>query len=156
MLRVLRHMQRPMRLAWDANASATGVLFALLPADWWVLDLRAGNEQCAVALGGAPGSWAATRRAVDRACAQTTARTIVRHLVIPGHVECCTRPVLAWLAAAHRRGRRFTLNLLDGYLPLHRAGTRPGLDRRPSRIELEDARALARAAKLPLVSGRGA
>jgi putative pyruvate formate lyase activating enzyme len=38
---------------------------------------------------------------------------VVRHLLMPGHFDCCTEPVLAWLAA--RPDLR--VSLLTQYVP---------------------------------------
>jgi putative pyruvate formate lyase activating enzyme len=45
---------------------------------------------------------------------------MLRHLVLPGHVECCTQPVLAWLQQAYPTVPR---NVMDHYLPLGPART---------------------------------
>jgi len=39
---------------------------------------------------------------------------IIRHLVLPGHIECCTRPVVKWIA---RNTPKAALNLMDQYHP---------------------------------------
>ena len=154
LLRMLTHLTRPARIAWDANASATGVLLTLVPADVWILDLRAGNEACAITLGGHSGAWAATRAAVRRAAHQTAAATIVRHLVIPGHVDCCTTGVAAYLQDLAASGGRFQVSLLEHYRPRHRAVGDAALGRLPWQDELRRARSHFEQAGLPLVDRR--
>ena len=44
---------------------------------------------------------------------------IVRHLILPGHFDCCFRPIVGWLRA-NLPGVKFSLR--DGYLPSWRAG----------------------------------
>ena len=38
----------------------------------------------------------------------------IRHLVMPNHVDCCTRPVLAWLA---ENMPDVPVNIMDQYRP---------------------------------------
>ena len=46
-------------------------------------------------------------------------RIIVRHLLMPGHLECCTIPILQWLAAYPQ----LTVSLLTQYIaPAHAKG----------------------------------
>jgi hypothetical protein len=47
---------------------------------------------------------------------------IVRHVLVPGHFECCFRPLTNWLAA-HLPHIRF--QLYDGYVPCGRGGAPP-------------------------------
>ncbi len=41
---------------------------------------------------------------------------IIRHLVLPGHVECCTRRVLEWIA---KNTPNALVNIMDQYRPEH-------------------------------------
>ena len=44
---------------------------------------------------------------------------LVRHLLMPGHLECCTRPALEWLRANVPGA---TVNLMTGYHPFSLKG----------------------------------
>ena len=46
--------------------------------------------------------------------AAASGELIVRHLLMPGHLDCCTRPVLTALA---RHVPDATVNLMTGYRP---------------------------------------
>jgi putative pyruvate formate lyase activating enzyme len=71
-------------------------------------------------------------------------RLIVRHLLLPGHVECCLKPIVNWL---HKHLPRVEFSLRTSYLPSWRAQQFVELRTPVSRCE----GALARA----VVSGRG-
>ena len=64
-------------------------------------------------------------------------RLIVRHLLLPGHLDCCYRPIVRWMKA-HLPGVKFSVR--DGYLPSWQARHYPELarplDRRDGRAAL--------------------
>ena len=69
-----------------------------------------------------------------------------RHLVLPGHLECCTRPALRWIAA--ELGPYTRVNVMDQYHPDHEVQRHPerypGLQRRLTGREFDRAVAIAR------------
>jgi putative pyruvate formate lyase activating enzyme len=64
--------------------------------DVCLADLRCGSDRCAAAILDAPDYVAVARRNLRRAAEHTD--LIVRHLLLPGHRDCCTKPTLEWLA----------------------------------------------------------
>jgi putative pyruvate formate lyase activating enzyme len=86
------------RLIWKTNAHGSAPARALLDGmfDVWLADFKFGNNACAQRLAKVPdyvrGVQENLRWANDRS------ELIVRHLLMPGHVECCWRPVAEWLA----------------------------------------------------------
>ncbi len=98
--------------------------------DWLVADLKFGPGPCAQALAEISGYWPVLTRNLALAAAGPF-RLLVRHLLMPGHLRCCTRPALAWLA---ERLPDVRVNVMTGYRPLHRATLRAdGLGRRLDR-----------------------
>jgi putative pyruvate formate lyase activating enzyme len=72
-------------------------------------------------------------------------RILVRHLLMPGHLDCCTRPVLQWLA----QWPDLQVSLLAQYLaPAHAKGE---LAATLAPDEIDAAYALARQLGLRLV-----
>jgi len=67
---------------------------------------------------------------------------VIRHLVMPGHVECCTIPILRWIA---ENTPRALVNVMDQYRPEYRAYKYPEIARRPTRDEIVRARSEAEA-----------
>ncbi len=65
-----------------------------------------------------------------------TRGVIIRHLVIPGHVEA-TKRVLDWIAADLPRGVH--VSLMSQYVPHHRAADFPEINRRLTRREYQAA-----------------
>lgn len=70
--------------------------------DIYLPDLKfgpaSGPESCGERVGGMPNYWSVVTGCIDHALARRK-RIIVRHLLMPGHFDCCTAPVLEWLAA---------------------------------------------------------
>jgi putative pyruvate formate lyase activating enzyme len=71
---------------------------------------------------------------------------IIRVLVLPGHLECCTKPILNWIAG--KLGTETRINLMFQYRPEWRAHEIPELHRRLSREEMKRAVELAEEAGL--------
>lgn len=67
-------------------------------------DFKYGNDRCAEQLSGAKDYWRIVTRNLRLAAG--AGRVLVRHLVLPGHVDCCFRPVAAWVAE-HLAGAGF-------------------------------------------------
>ncbi len=65
--------------------------------DVCLADLKCGNSRCAKALLDAADYVEVARDNLCRASEHTD--LIVRHLILPGHRDCCMRPTLQWLAA---------------------------------------------------------
>jgi putative pyruvate formate lyase activating enzyme len=133
----------PSRLpvVWKTNAfgSAEGLdLLEGIP-DVVLGDLKFGNDECARSLAGIDGYLAVVRENLRRAHA--TSRLIVRHLVMPGHVECCTAPAIEWLS---RSLPGVPLSLMTGFLPLFESAA-AGLGRTNRPAEVERARSIVEA-----------
>jgi len=73
---------------------------------------------------------------------------IVRHLLMPGHFECCWRPVANWLAAELPGVKT---NLRDGFWPAWQSQRHRELRGTVSRPESEAAFDLARQLGLNLI-----
>jgi putative pyruvate formate lyase activating enzyme len=65
--------------------------------DVCLADLKCGSRACAAALLDAGDYVEVARDNLRRANEHTD--LIVRHLVLPGHMDCCVKPTLQWLAA---------------------------------------------------------
>jgi len=111
-------------LVWNTNLYATAEALAMVEGlvDTYLPDLKFGNAACAERLAGAGDYWDVVR---VRLLELPRARTIVRHLALPGHFDCCTRPALQWLAR-ELPGARVSLRLDYLVMPAARADPRLG------------------------------
>jgi putative pyruvate formate lyase activating enzyme len=77
-----------------------------------------GAQSCGEAIGGMPDYWNVVTGCIARVAAQGRP-VIVRHLLMPGHFDCCTAPALTWLATQPA----VQVSLLTQYLaPAHARG----------------------------------
>ena len=114
--------------------------------DRFIASLKFGNDECAVRLAG-PRVRASRGRLL--ALKALGIPLIVRHLVLPGHLECCTIPTLEWLAR-NLPGDQVTL--LTAYVPPASASRAPELLRCLDDDEVEAATGHARRLGLRLSS----
>lgn len=80
--------------------------------DIYLPDLKFGPGECGKRIGGMPDYWTVVTSAIERTVS-TGEHVIVRHLPLPGHLHCCTEPVLDWLASLPD----VPVSLLDQYVP---------------------------------------
>jgi len=103
---------------WNSNMymtlDATLVLSDLI--DLWLPDFKYGNNKCALRLSAVPNYFEVVTRNLK--IAAENGDMIIRHLVLPGHVECCTRRVLEWIAS-NLRLDKVLVNIMDQYRPEH-------------------------------------
>lgn len=108
----------------NSNFYLTNAALDLLAGhiDIYLPDLKFGpathDRDCGATLGGMPNYWDVVTGCIEHVYAQKK-RIMVRHLLMPGHMECCTRPVLKWLA----QRKEIEVSLLTQYLaPAHVRG----------------------------------
>ncbi len=130
-----------MYMSWEALQVLLDVI------DLWLPDFKYGNNDCAVRLSAAPRYVETVAR--NLRAAVETGDMIIRHLVLPGHVECCSIPVLRWIAA-NLPLDKVVVNIMDQYRPEHLVAKYPRrwreLARRLTREEYE--RVVAEAERL--------
>jgi putative pyruvate formate lyase activating enzyme len=86
------------KLIWKTNAHGTAQARELLHGmfDVWLADFKFGSDACAQRLAKIPDYLRVVQE--NLLWANEHSELIVRHLLMPGHVECCWRPVAEWLA----------------------------------------------------------
>ena len=111
-------------LVWKTNGHGTESARELLEGlfDVWVVDYKFGNDLCAHRLARVPDYTAVVRQ--NLAWARANTNLIVRHLVMPGHLDCCWRPVAEWLAWQMPEVK---VNLRTGFWPAWHARRHPEL-----------------------------
>lgn len=137
-------------ILWNSNMFMSLETMRLLRevVDIWLPDFKFGNDRCAINLSRTPWYFETVSR--NHKMIYTWREDIViRHLVMPNHVECCTKPVLRWIA---ENMRGVLVNIMDQYHPdCYADPTSPSYDaryaeiaRRPSGREILDAYEYAR------------
>ena len=132
---------------WNSNMYMTVEAMKLLRdvIDIWLPDFKYGNNRCATRLSAAPRYLETVTRNL-RMAVEAGGDMIIRHLILPGHLECCTKPVLRWIAENLPKDR-VLVNIMDQYRPeymvLRYPRSWPELARTPTMGEVEEARRLA-------------
>ena len=102
-------------MLWNSNffmtAEAMKILRILM--DVWLPDFKFGPGRCAITLARTPRYWEAVTENLAQIHRWGEDFTI-RHLVMPNHVECCTYPVLDWIA---ENMPDVPVNIMDQYHP---------------------------------------
>lgn len=81
--------------------------------DVWLPDFKFGPGRCAIRLARTP-RYFETVTAALALLTDWEENVLVRHLVMPAHVDCCTKPVLDWLAT---HMPEVPVNIMDQYHP---------------------------------------
>ena len=136
------------RLVWKTNAHGSAQARELLDGmfDVWVADYKFGNDACAERLARIPNYVRTVQE--NLLWADRQGELIVRHLLMPGHFDCCWRPITAWLAAELPHVK---LSLRAGFWPAWHADRHPELCRTPRAEECAQARRIAHGLSLELV-----
>ncbi len=130
---------------WNSNMYCSVETMKLLREviDIWLPDLKYGNDRCAERLSLVKNYWSVVSRNVK--WAHDWSDIIIRHLVLPNHLECCTKPVLEWIA---ENCPRALVNIMEQYRPLFKVLKYPekyrDISRRPTMEEMETAYKYAR------------
>ena len=97
-LELVSHLPESAKLIWKTNAHGSTAARGLLDGmfDVWLADFKFGNDTCAQRLAKVSNYTAVVRG--NLLWADAHSELIVRHLLMPGHIECCWRPVAGWLA----------------------------------------------------------
>jgi putative pyruvate formate lyase activating enzyme len=128
------------RLVWKTNAHGSAQARELLEGmfDMWLADFKFGNDECARRLAKIAGYTSVVKE--NLLWEHARCELIVRHLLMPGHINCCWRPVAAWLAE-NLPGVK--VNLRSGFWPAWRAQLHREFSRTVSQDEIEQARQIA-------------
>lgn len=143
LLRLFAAADESLPLVWNTNAYAGEEAIEMLAgiASTYLMDLKFGNSSCAARLADTPDYCQAAQARIRQVYDAFPADLIVRHVVMPGHLECCARPVLAWFAENLPAVR---VNLLTNYTVMPQARLDPELGRFLRADEVEAVFAWAR------------
>jgi putative pyruvate formate lyase activating enzyme len=102
-------------MLWNSNFFMTPEAMKILRLliDVWLPDFKFGPGQCAKTLARTPWYWDTVTENL-RLIHEWGEDLTIRHLVMPNHVECCTAPVMAWIAG---HMPNVPVNVMDQYHP---------------------------------------
>jgi putative pyruvate formate lyase activating enzyme len=102
-------------MLWNSNFFMTDEAMRILRLliDVWLPDFKFGPGRCAMALAKTPWYWETVTGNL-LLLRDWGENLTIRHLVMPNHVECCTCPVLDWIA---EHMPHVPVNVMDQYRP---------------------------------------
>ncbi len=135
-------------VVWKSDFHGTPEAFELLDGaiEVYLADFKFGDDRCARRIAGVGDYLRIVTRNLATAARQGD--LIVRHLLLPGHLDCCYRPIIAWLRA-NLPDVKFSVR--DGYLPSWQAHRHAELARPLDGDHGERARDLAARSGLRLI-----
>lgn len=144
-LEVLTHLDRNIPQIWNSNMYLTPESMRLLDGvmDIYLTDFKYGNDECAERLSRVRNYCRVVKG--NHKLAEKQGEVIIRHLVLPGHLDCCTKPILKWIS---ENMDNFRLNIMDQYRPEYKAREYEELQRRLVWDEYREALDFARDLRL--------
>jgi putative pyruvate formate lyase activating enzyme len=114
-LETFKHLDVNVPVVWNSNSYYSTETSKLLAGftDVYLLDFKYGPETCAERISDAPDYWRACTR--NHLYTKKYGELIIRVLVLPGHLECCTKPVMNWIS--QNLGSWVRVNLMFQYRP---------------------------------------
>lgn len=125
-LKILNALKVNVPVVWNSNMYYSGEVAKLLEGvvDVYLGDLRYGNDECAQKYSNAPDYWSIVTG--NFKTAYKNGEILLRQLVLPNHIECCTRPIIEWTKQNIPKVR---FNLMFQYSPYYRAYEFPEINR---------------------------
>jgi len=133
----LKHLDVNIPQLWNSNFYMSEEAMKLLShvIDIWLPDFKYGNNECALRLSKVSRYMEIITRNLKIAI--EWGDMIVRHLVLPNHIECCSKPVLKWISDNIPK-ERVVVNIMDQYRPEYKAYEYKDISRKPTSQELEE------------------
>jgi putative pyruvate formate lyase activating enzyme len=140
-LKILNALRVNVPVVWNTNMYYSREIANLLEGvvDVYLGDFRYGSDECAKKYSNAPRYWSTVTR--NFISAYKNGEILLRLLVIPNHIDCCTRPIVKW-TKEHIPKVRF--NLMFQYSPNYRAYEYPEINRSLTREECQRALAIVK------------
>ncbi|MEM4641113.1 MAG: radical SAM protein [Candidatus Pacearchaeota archaeon] len=114
-LKTLSYVESNLPVIWNSNFYMSKISMNLLKGivDVYLSDFKYGNDNCALELSKVENYTSVVKR--NHLLAARDAEIVIRHLVLPGHLECCTKPILEWIAKNLKN--KAIVNIMDQYRP---------------------------------------
>jgi putative pyruvate formate lyase activating enzyme len=135
---------------WNSNFYNTLKTLDLLIdlMDFWLPDLKYGNNECGAKYSKVSNYWDVLTRNLKYIHDWGSKDIIIRHLVMPGHLECCTEPILNWIA---KELPDTAVNIMGQYHPDNKVDSKnySEINRRVTHSEMIKAYTLAERLGIP-------
>jgi len=132
-LQVLQNVDTNIAQVWNSNMYCSEETMKLLHGviDIYLTDFKYGNDSCAKRLSKVDGYTAVVRR--NHLLAYEHGEILIRHLVLPNHIDCCSKPVIKFIA---QHLPNALVNIMAQYKPEYRAYEQKDISRSVSPEEI--------------------
>lgn len=122
---------------WNSNFFISNEALSLIIdlMEIWLPDFKFGNNKCAEKYSGASDYFDTLTRNFKRIHDKGSGEIIIRHLVMPNHVECCSKPILNFIAEEIPNA---AVNIMGQYRPQYKAYKYSEINRTPSSEEMRE------------------
>ena len=147
-IEVLQHCHVNLPMIWNSNMYCSMETMGILQhiIDLYLTDFKYGSDTCAERLSKVPSYWETVTR--NHLYGANHGDMIIRHLVLPNHVECCSKPIIDWIAANVSEAH---VNIMDQYHPAFQVSAYPDLMRHVTSREHEEVTSYAETQNLILI-----
>lgn len=113
-LELLAQLDAETTIVWNSSMYYNEIVDEIMAGliDVCLADFKCGNDNCAEKLLGCSDYVQVAGRNILRAGRHSD--MIVRHLIMPGHIDCCLKPILEWVA---RKMPKVKVSLRGNYVP---------------------------------------
>ena len=133
----LNHQNSNVCQLWNSNFYCTEESLNLIIdlIDFWLPDFKYGNNKCAEKYSKVTNYYDVLTRNLKLIHDEGSGEIIIRHLVMPNHIECCSKPILDFIA---REVPKCVVNIMGQYRPEYLAYKYDEINRRPTSKELNE------------------
>jgi putative pyruvate formate lyase activating enzyme len=137
-LETLKYCDKNIPIVWNSNMYMSLDTMKILDmiVDLYLTDFKYGNDTCAKRLSNVPNYWSVITR--NHKIANEQCEMIIRHLVLPNHVDCCSKPALKWISE-NLNLDSVRVNVMAQYRPEYKAYKYEDIDRRLRGNEFREA-----------------
>ncbi|MFX0028024.1 MAG: radical SAM protein [Candidatus Hermodarchaeota archaeon] len=127
---------------WNSNFYLTEKSLSLIIdlMDFWLPDFKYGNNECAKKYSGIDNYYNILTRNLKRIHDDGSGEICIRHLVMPNHVECCSKPILDYVA---KELPKAVVNIMGQYRPEYKAYQFSEINRHPTSKEMNEVKRYA-------------
>jgi putative pyruvate formate lyase activating enzyme len=117
-LKVLKICNENIPQVWNSNMYCSSETMDLISSviDLYLTDFKYGNDKCAKRLSNVEKYSKIIKR--NHKIAYENGVMIIRHLVMPNHIDCCSKPILDWISENLPNS---VVNIMSQYRPEYKA-----------------------------------
>lgn len=149
---ILVNLEASIPQIWNSNFYNSIEALKLLDGviDLWLPDFKYGNNKCGERLSKVPKYFEVVTRNF-KIVNKKGDEILIRHLVLPNHLECCTFPILEWIKK-NLDLSKVRVNIMAQYRPEYQAHKYADISRRLTREEYLRAIKYAKQLGIPLTT----